>query len=285
VAIRTFEVAGGRIRLGVGGGVVADSDPAAEAEELAVKAAPLLRAIGASPTPAPTRPRPRSLAPLLRAGPEPVPRPDPAAGVFETLRVADGRPVALEAHLARLAASARALYGLALPDGLAERAAAAATAPSAGASPDGRLRIDLRPDGTMTLATGPLPASDPLALRAWTVPGGLGPHKWADRRLVEALEAASDGAAVLLVDAGGAVLEAGRANVFARGSDGIVRTPPADGRILPGVHRARLLAEGAAIEAELSLDDLLAATDVWLTSALRSVPVTGIAAGDVALAR
>ena len=48
MAIRTFEFAGDRAWLGVGGGVVADSDPAAEARECAVKAAPLLAAIGAA---------------------------------------------------------------------------------------------------------------------------------------------------------------------------------------------------------------------------------------------
>ena len=46
VAIRTFEFAADDVWLGVGGGVVADSDPAAEARECAVKAAPLLEAIG-----------------------------------------------------------------------------------------------------------------------------------------------------------------------------------------------------------------------------------------------
>jgi para-aminobenzoate synthetase / 4-amino-4-deoxychorismate lyase len=45
VAIRTFEVAQGRIWLGVGGGVTADSQPGAELAECAVKAAPLLRAV------------------------------------------------------------------------------------------------------------------------------------------------------------------------------------------------------------------------------------------------
>ena len=47
VAIRTFEVGGGRIWLGVGGGIVADSDPAAELEECHTKVRPLLEAIGA----------------------------------------------------------------------------------------------------------------------------------------------------------------------------------------------------------------------------------------------
>lgn len=47
LTIRTFAVAAGRIHLWVGGGIVWDSDPAAEIEESWVKARPLLRAIGA----------------------------------------------------------------------------------------------------------------------------------------------------------------------------------------------------------------------------------------------
>ncbi len=47
LTIRTFAVAGGRIHLWVGGGIVWDSDPGAEIEESWVKARPLLDAIGA----------------------------------------------------------------------------------------------------------------------------------------------------------------------------------------------------------------------------------------------
>ena len=46
LTIRTFAVADGSIHLWVGGGVVWDSDPAAEVEESWTKAAPLLAAIG-----------------------------------------------------------------------------------------------------------------------------------------------------------------------------------------------------------------------------------------------
>ncbi len=51
LTIRTFAVADGAIHLWVGGGIVWDSDPAAEVEESWVKARPLLAAIGA-PLPA-----------------------------------------------------------------------------------------------------------------------------------------------------------------------------------------------------------------------------------------
>ena len=46
LTIRTFAVAGGRIHLWVGGGIVWDSDPWAEIEESWVKARPLLAALG-----------------------------------------------------------------------------------------------------------------------------------------------------------------------------------------------------------------------------------------------
>ena len=46
LTIRTFAIAEGRIHLWVGGGVVWDSDPAAEVEESWTKARPLLEAIG-----------------------------------------------------------------------------------------------------------------------------------------------------------------------------------------------------------------------------------------------
>jgi len=48
LTIRTFAIADGRIHLWVGGGVVWDSDPAAEVEESWTKARPLLAAIGSA---------------------------------------------------------------------------------------------------------------------------------------------------------------------------------------------------------------------------------------------
>jgi para-aminobenzoate synthetase/4-amino-4-deoxychorismate lyase len=45
VAIRTLELNSGRLWLGVGGGIVADSDPARELDEVVVKASPVLGAL------------------------------------------------------------------------------------------------------------------------------------------------------------------------------------------------------------------------------------------------
>ena len=91
VAIRTFEADHGHLWLGVGGGIVADSDPEAELEECLVKARPLIDAIGGWI------------------------RPDPSLGVFETLLVENGVAVNLDAHIARLARSVKELYGETLP--------------------------------------------------------------------------------------------------------------------------------------------------------------------------
>ena len=258
VAIRTFEVRGRRIWLGAGGGIVADSDGAAEAREAAAKAAPLLAAIGAGPPPEGGAAAPARAA---RRGPKPVPRPDPAAGLYETILVADGVPQSFEAHLARLAGSLRALYRLPLPHALAERVAAAARGHGRA-----RLRVDVIPGEDATLAVTPFAAPAPVAvLRPVVLPGGLGAHKWRDRTLLESHEADDPATLPLLLDADGLVLETTRTSVIAEAADGTLHTPPADGRILPGVTVARLHAMPRA----LTLDDLRAARAIHVTSALR----------------
>jgi para-aminobenzoate synthetase/4-amino-4-deoxychorismate lyase len=266
VAIRTFEVAaGGRIWLGAGGGIVADSDPAAEAREVQAKAAPLLAAIGAA-APAGVAADAGGAAPRIRRrGPRPLPRPDPAAGLYETLLVVDGALPAGTAHLARLTGSFRALYGGGLDAARLAREVADAARATTGRA---RLRIDATPDGAYALTTSAWTPPAPAVLRPEVVPGGLGPHKWRDRRLLEALEADDPATLPLLVDADGIVLEASRANVVARlAPGGPLLTPPADGRILPGVTRARTGAQ----ERVLTLAELGAAAELYVTSALRDL--------------
>ena len=274
VAIRTFEFAGGKAWLGAGGGITADSEPAAEYAECLIKATPLLTAIGARlDTSAPQKASAEHMAVAL------LPR--PAAGVFTSLLVTDGGTRGLAAHLFRLEASVRALYGKDLPAALrGELASCLAGRPS------GRLRITVRPVGgplQASVEVVPLtPAAAAVTLRPVTVPGGLGPHKYRDRRLLAALadrEQLPPGAQLLLTDETGELLETDRGNVFAV-IDGVVLTPPADGRILPGTARAAVL--GAARshglrtgQKPLTLDDLAAASEVFVTNAVAgAVPVT-----------
>ena len=283
VAIRTFEIAGdGAAWLDVGGGVVADSDPAAEAAECLDKARPLLAAIGAEldeggadgDVPVP-----------LRLGARPVPRPDRAAGIFETLLVRDGVAIAAERHLARLAAAALTLYGVALPPGLAALVAHAALEQGGPC----RMRVRLDADGGVALDAAPLSAAagGPLVLEPVTVPGGLGPYKWRDRRLLDALEeAVGPAAAPLLVDLDGSVLETSRSSVIAV-VDGVLVTPAADGRILPGVTCARILeraeAAGVAVQRRaLSLHELRTAQAALACNALRGAELVA-AVGDTDL--
>ena len=265
VAIRTFEVRGPRIWLGAGGGITADSDGEEEAREAAAKAAPLLAAIGAEPPPEAmraARPAPaRDVMPRpARRGPKPRPRPDPAAGLYESVLVLDGRPQALGAHLARLGASLRSLYAQPEPPGLAAHATEAARGHARA-----RLRIDAVPGEAATVMVSPLPDLGPVALRPVVVPGGLGPHKWRDRTLLDAHEADDPASLPLLLDADGVVLETSRTSVVVAAADGTLHTPPADGRILPGV----TVAHAGAHPRTLTLADLRAAPAVYVTSALR----------------
>jgi phosphoglycolate phosphatase len=201
------------------------------------------------------------------------PRPDPQLGVFETIAVTDGRIQALRQHVDRIDHSADELYGRQLPGNIAMRARAAAE-PLQGRH---RMRIQAAPArGELIVRVGTEPYAPPdsagvTALTPTVLPGGLGPHKWCDRRLLDDLS--SDRSVPLLLDADGDVLEAARANVWILEGERIV-TPPADGRILPGVTRAMLLAHAGSIglraTAEpISLDRLRSAEAIFLTSSLR----------------
>jgi para-aminobenzoate synthetase/4-amino-4-deoxychorismate lyase len=213
-------------------------------------------------------------------------RPDPQLGVLETLLVLDGRPVDLDAHLARLAASLGELF----PDRPAPQPAEEVKRRAAGVEL-GRLRIAISPsaggfDVDAVVHPGPVgrfaPLSttnrptDPVGLRTLVVDGGLGPHKWADRSLVDEAQARLPAAALpLIVDRDGAVLEASRANVFAV-RRGALFTPPLDGRILPGITRARAIEVASALgldihEAELTREDLRDADEVFLSGSVRGI--------------
>jgi para-aminobenzoate synthetase / 4-amino-4-deoxychorismate lyase len=215
--------------------------------------------------------------------------PRAALGVFETLLVAAGAPVELGAHLDRLAASAGALYGAELPEGLARRMGERARG-----LPLGRLRATLVPGAgglAATLAAQPL---DPASLfPSWERgaelsslrhDGGLGFHKWADR---SPLSPAPAETVPLLLDRGDEVLEAGRASVFIA-TEGRLATPPLDGRILPGIARAGAIAAAAEAgigveERALRRDDLLAADEVFLTGSVRGVePARSLDGGPLA---
>jgi len=205
----------------------------------------------------------------------------PERALYETLLVAEERPVALERHLQRLGRSALDLYGVALPPGLATDAVAACAGVTLG-----RERIDVRfgADGGVeweAVATPIDPAEffppweQGAALRSVEAPRWTGAHKVAERSWLEAKEAEIGGAVPLLIGADGTVLEAARANVFAV-LDGALATPPLDGRILPrprpGDRLAMLGELGIEVAARpLRAEDLHRSGEVFLTSSVRGI--------------
>jgi para-aminobenzoate synthetase/4-amino-4-deoxychorismate lyase len=113
------------------------------------------------------------------------------------------------------------------------------------------------------------PPPDPVVLAPAVLPGGLGAHKWHDRRLLDELAERVD-AVPLIVDLDGDVLEAAYANVFIVEGTHLV-TPPLDGRQLPGTVRARVLALHPAREERLTLDRIAAADELVLASSIRGI--------------
>lgn len=216
-------------------------------------------------------------------------RPDPRRGVFETFLVVEGRLIELDAHLARLGASIAVLFGATLTEetreGIEEHARGMDL---------GRLRVTLAPTSEGSELTSEIVTAevDPalvfpsperaVVARSVVVEGGLGSHKWADRDLIGEAEAKFDAGEVpLIVDRGDVVLEASRANVFAVRGETLV-TPPADGRLLPGIARRRVMEAADAcgllpLETELTIDDLSAADEVLLAGSVRGIePVRAI---------
>ena len=267
VVIRTFEFSGDAVWMGAGGAVVADSDPERELAEAFDKAAGPIAAIGGRLVRADESRRPRrGLPPRALDHGE---RPDPGGGVFETLLVERGRPVGLDRHLTRLAASMSECYGVALAPTV--HAGAQAAAAEYAAVDRARMRLLAGPDGSVRIAVSRASAAaqdTPVVLAPFALPGGLGAHKWRDRALLANLGEVAGGAVPLLLDTDGAVLEAAYANVWLVEGDELI-TSPADGRILPGTTRAVLLAaEPGAREEAFDLARLAHADAIFLTSSI-----------------
>ena len=219
--------------------------------------------------------------------------PDRAIGVLETLLIVDGSPIELDAHLERLQWSVRDLFGGELPVGTRELVLERASP-----LPLGRLRLTIAPGpgdelraSTVTAPVDPgdvFPSWDrAIDLRPFVIHGGLGAHKWADRTgLARAESVESGGYLPLVLDGGGEVLEASRANIFAV-EQGTLITPAADGRILPGVARARAIEAARTLgielrEERLGIERLTAAGEAFLTGSVRGVePVRSV--GEVEL--
>ncbi|NCA71070.1 MAG: chloride transporter [Sphingobacteriia bacterium] len=236
-------------RLGVGAGIVSDSQAADEYAESCLKA--------------------RFLTGL-----------DPGLRLLETMRASRADGIArLDRHLERLGRSADRLgFKLSLTDlrrALDARVAAVASDQAV------RLRLTLNKDGGFEITATPLdPLPDgPVGLLIASDPidesDPLLGHKTTHRARYDAAIASAvrQGAFdTIFHNRAGLLTEGGRSSIFLR-LDGRWMTPPLRAGVLPGVMRATLLDDPArdACEAPLRLADLHRAERIIVCNALRGV--------------
>jgi 4-amino-4-deoxychorismate lyase len=239
--------------------------------------------------------------------------------VFEALRVYAGRPFRLDAHLDRLAASARAV-DLPLPGGLEDLATRTVAAAGGG---DAVLRLvctkgrdDPGRDGgngeggpaAFAICTE-VPASfeadrgrglrlvllttaaDPLVRAAspWLLPG-VKTISYAVNMAAQRTARARGADDAVLVGLGGELLEAPTANLWWRTGD-VLHTPALELGILAGITRAVVadLAPGLGLkvlEGVFTAEDLAAADEAFLSSSTREImPVVEVDGAPIADAR
>ncbi|MFC3713549.1 aminodeoxychorismate synthase component I [Sphingoaurantiacus capsulatus] len=227
VAIRTLVLSDGEATLGLGSGIVADSEPAAEWAECLAKAAFLTRA-------------PRRF------------------DLIETLRFdAEDGLVRFAAHVDRLSRSAKH-WGFRFDRHALLNQVQATVGELAW---DARIRLLLAPDGTTTVQASPLPThpAGPVEVALRPLPVEVSDprlfHKTTDRGFYDEARAASGAFEAIFVNAAGQVTEGSFTNLFVK-RNGKLLTPPRSAGLLPGILRAELLASSEAIEVDLTPADL-----------------------------
>ena len=196
-------------------------------------------------------------------------------GVFEVIRVYDGRPFALVDHLDRLERSAANLRLDGVPRSELESEIPALLEERGGAAFDGCLRVVLTRGGRRLLLTEPLPAS-PERIR-------LGVVEYAPTRVLDGIKSLSYGANMLcgrlarergfdealLVTPHGRVLEAPTSSIFWVDDEGTILTPPLSEHILASITRHRVMEVAEVTERPCTMEDLRAAREAFLASTTR----------------
>jgi len=226
VAIRTLHVSANSARLGLGSGIVADSQPAAEWAECLAKGAFV------------ASPRRFDLIETMAF--------DPMDGL-----------VRLDAHLARMKKSA-ALFGFSFDRHAARNELQAATFRLREAS---RVRLLLAPSGKIAVETACMPPApdEPVTVALIPLPVGAHDfrltHKTSDRAFYDAARKGSGAFEVVFTDPEGRITEGSFTNIFIERDD-ILLTPPLTNGLLGGILRNELIAQGRAREAELRAENL-----------------------------
>ncbi|MER5897871.1 aminodeoxychorismate lyase [Streptomyces sp. NPDC001876] len=209
-------------------------------------------------------------------------------GIFETVRVAHGRPFALTRHLDRLTRSARGL-GLSDPDQDEVRRAAEAVIAAnpmalgrlritytGGLSPLGSDRGDAGPSLVVALGeTSRRPDSTAVITVPWTrnersAVAGLKTTSYAENVVALARAHEQGASEALFPNTVGQLCEGTGSNVFVV-LDGRIHTPPLTSGCLAGITRALAVEWTGAQETELPLDILETAEEIFLTSTLRDI--------------
>jgi branched-chain amino acid aminotransferase len=201
-------------------------------------------------------------------------------GVFEVVRLYEGRPFALEDHLARMERSAQ---NLRLPFDAGALRADVGLLLDAGRPGDGLLRLVVTRGGRRLGFLEPLPdLPEAIALRTVTyaptrIMDGVKSLSYAPNMLATRLAQEQGADEALLVTPHGRVLEA-PTSTFVCSLDGrSLVTPPLDDHILDSITRRRLLAVCDVAERPVTADDLRAVQEAFLCSTAREVlPVRAI---------
>jgi branched-chain amino acid aminotransferase len=196
-------------------------------------------------------------------------------GVFEVIRVYDGRPFALVDHLDRLERSAANLRLHDVPRAELEAEVPELLAARGGPEFDGCLRIVVTRGGRRLLLTEPVPPT-PDRIR-------LGVVEYAPTRVLDGVKSLSYAANMLagrlarergfdealLVTPHGRVLEAPTSSIFWVDAGGVLCTPPLEEHILASITRARVMEVMEVTERPCTMDDLRAAREAFLASTTR----------------
>jgi branched-subunit amino acid aminotransferase/4-amino-4-deoxychorismate lyase len=207
-------------------------------------------------------------------------------GAFETLRTRDGRPLLFPAHHGRLAASC-AVLNLEAPPPAEELAARVTRLLAAVRLPAAAVKIVRYRELSRTaelITARTLPYSTPDYLRGFGVQtfrqgerdGRLTGHKtlnYLENLLARQSAKAAGFDEALFVTPSGRILEGAVSSLFIV-KDGHAHTSPLSAGILPGVARARVLAligPDRAHETPITLEDVLAADECFVTNALMGI--------------
>jgi branched-chain amino acid aminotransferase len=200
-------------------------------------------------------------------------------GVFEMIRLYEGRPFALAEHLDRLERSAAAIE--LRVDREAVEAEVSALLDAFG-DDDAALRIVLTRAGRRIALTEALPQW-PESVRVATVTyspteilTGVKSTSYAANMQATRIAAARGADEAILVRPDGVVLEAPTSAVFWV-SDGELRTPALETGILDSITRDRILAALDVAEGAWDVDDLRRAGEAFLASTTREIqPISAV---------